>query len=370
LSILTIGIPVYNKANFIVNCINSALKVNSISGKDLCRIVVVDDCSTDNSLELIQSKLYNFDLVSQVISLPYNEGVSFARNCIIENTCTKYLTFLDADDILEPIPIIDLIYNYLQPTCDYDLLLTNIQQFSNANSDSKVLSPISTTKALSSKELVDCIINYLDAPNRNGLLAQCFGKIYNLEFLKDNNLKFNIGQHNYEDVAFVASVLGRNPKTMQVKTIFYKYITYSLGTTESYGSKRPLSSHFAFLVSIPLLTRSALILLSYVDSNKNMSPNFLSTKESNAISILTFITIVCHAHRVRSLKSFFSYYHEVCSIFDDGKLHLFIKDYNPFYAPGGSPLLTWLIKKKLYFPACILSCYKFKIRYGYSGSTR
>lgn len=88
--IIDIIIPSYNQAQFLPDAIESALDQTV-----KCRVIVVDDGSTDNSLELAGK--YPVTLVSQV-----NKGLASARNTGIMNARAPYCLFLDADDMLAP----------------------------------------------------------------------------------------------------------------------------------------------------------------------------------------------------------------------------------------------------------------------------
>lgn len=91
----SIIIPVYNRADKIENTINSCL---SQEFNDF-QIVVIDDCSTDKTVEVIES------IHDQRISLIKNKVNSercISRNNGIELAKGKYVCFLDSDDLFLP----------------------------------------------------------------------------------------------------------------------------------------------------------------------------------------------------------------------------------------------------------------------------
>jgi hypothetical protein len=91
--------PLFNASNTIGKTINCILKQ---SYKDF-NLIIVNDKSTDNSLELVKS--YKDERIV-IINLPENKGPSFARNraldCIYNSNEFKYVAFCDADDFWEP----------------------------------------------------------------------------------------------------------------------------------------------------------------------------------------------------------------------------------------------------------------------------
>lgn len=91
----SIIIPVYNRADCILRCLESVVNQDF----DSYEIIVVNDGSTDNTLLEIYSFHANFTNL-EIINYPVNKGVNFARNRGIEKAKGRYIIFLDSDDIL------------------------------------------------------------------------------------------------------------------------------------------------------------------------------------------------------------------------------------------------------------------------------
>lgn len=85
---ISIIVPVYNQQDFLADAIQSALD-QTIS----CEVIVVNDGSTDNSLEI--ARRFPVKVIDQI-----NKGLSSARNAGIMNATRDYILFLDSDDIL------------------------------------------------------------------------------------------------------------------------------------------------------------------------------------------------------------------------------------------------------------------------------
>ena len=92
---VTIGIPVFNAEKFIVAAIESALAQDY---KNL-KILIYDNCSTDNSFWLCSELADKFDNI-QLKRQPYNVGSSLNFQTIIEECDTEFLCFLGADDYI------------------------------------------------------------------------------------------------------------------------------------------------------------------------------------------------------------------------------------------------------------------------------
>lgn len=90
----SVVIPLYNKAEYIGNCINAILKQTYSNFE----IVIVNDGSTDSSANIVESiSDKRIRLINQL-----NAGVSAARNRGVEEAAYDIVAFCDADDIWEP----------------------------------------------------------------------------------------------------------------------------------------------------------------------------------------------------------------------------------------------------------------------------
>ncbi|OWP84894.1 hypothetical protein BWK59_02925 [Flavobacterium davisii] len=103
-------IPLYNKENYIYNTLTSVID-QSYSNFE---IIIVNDGSTDKSLEIIQ----NINDSRIRIFNQQNKGVSSARNLGIKNAKGTLIAFLDADDLWKKNHLEELYQLYtLHPNC-------------------------------------------------------------------------------------------------------------------------------------------------------------------------------------------------------------------------------------------------------------
>ncbi|MDN0051682.1 glycosyltransferase family A protein [Bacteroides caecigallinarum] len=101
---LSIIIPVYNGALLLSRCLDSIFAQNTQYSYE---VILVDDGSTDNSVELIKArKETNIVLYQQ-----QNAGPAVARNKGMELAKGKYVAFIDADDYWND--------GYIQKTVDF-----------------------------------------------------------------------------------------------------------------------------------------------------------------------------------------------------------------------------------------------------------
>lgn len=111
----------------IIPCFNSASTisraVNSVLGQTLSpnEIIIVDDASTDNSINIISGLVANNpDRKILYIQLGVNSGVSRARNLGWEMSSSKYIAFLDSDDSWHPEKI-RIQYDFMERMKIFDM---------------------------------------------------------------------------------------------------------------------------------------------------------------------------------------------------------------------------------------------------------
>ena len=97
---VAIIIALYNDAANIDRAIRSAAAQTLPAGMAL-DIIVVDDCSTDNSFEVASAVCAEFE-TARVFQLEQNGGPSCARNEALRQTDAAWFLPLDSDDALDP----------------------------------------------------------------------------------------------------------------------------------------------------------------------------------------------------------------------------------------------------------------------------
>lgn len=94
--LVSIVIPVYNSKERLEECLDSVVA----QSYPKIEVIVVDDCSTDGSLEIARRYEERFSWFT--VYTKENEGVSSARNYGMSKAAGEYLQFVDSDDTLLP----------------------------------------------------------------------------------------------------------------------------------------------------------------------------------------------------------------------------------------------------------------------------
>lgn len=191
---ISVIIPVYNASEYIIDTLTHIYNQNV---EDV-EIVIVNDGSKDNSLELIgkfilDKNIHNIKLITQE-----NAGLSAARNIGIESSTGDYIAFLDADDLLENgyFENIKNIVNNFKP----DIIQFNFSLFRGS-----YLEKSSSGLYFKYDGLVDVDNNLLNEVfNYNSWYV--WSRVYKRELF--NNIEFPVG-YNFED-AFVVPCIFLN----------------------------------------------------------------------------------------------------------------------------------------------------------------
>ena len=112
---LTLAICLYNAERYIEETLQSVVAQTM---QDFY-LLVVDDASTDRSVELVKRFFEAHPRPYELVSLEQNRGIGYARHFAERHATTPYMMFLDADDVLRPTAIETM---YRKITSDKDLM--------------------------------------------------------------------------------------------------------------------------------------------------------------------------------------------------------------------------------------------------------
>ena len=95
--LVSIVMPAYNCEEFIGTALDSLIQQTYVNWE----VNIVDDCSTDNTLDIIASYSRKDERIKYV-QLEVNSGAAVARNKSVALAQGKYIAFLDSDDVWFP----------------------------------------------------------------------------------------------------------------------------------------------------------------------------------------------------------------------------------------------------------------------------
>ena len=133
---ISVVVTNYNYGKYVRRCLRSLL--NQDLGRQHYEIVVIDDRSTDDSLQAMEAFSEAGDV--KVIVNKKNLGVGGSSRVGVDHSRGKYFVRVDADDYVQP-PFLSMLYNFLRfcpnyvgVSCDYfvtdnDERILSVQSF-------------------------------------------------------------------------------------------------------------------------------------------------------------------------------------------------------------------------------------------------
>ena len=327
---VSIIIPVYNVENYIVDCLLSVIN-QDYCGRVEC--LIVDDNSTDNSLEIIEEFIshYSGTIDFKILAQDKNGGVSAARNIGIKNALGNYLLFLDSDDELA----LNCLNELTKPLLKYNYDIVLGGYFINSNEKYVDGHTFKQDCSIDSNELIRTKFN-------QGLwYVMPWNKLCSKTFLVSNNLLFQEGII-YEDELWSLKLANCAQSMYLVSSItyFYKIRENSIMTTVNTNIYEKLERK---IVLYTLLEKYVLIDQKYDVSNYD----YLENKRNNLLNDL-------YEHRREiHIKSLYLKLHN-STIYSSSSFpvahtfKVFIRDFH-FIIPGWISYYFWYLYRSIYF---------------------
>jgi glycosyltransferase involved in cell wall biosynthesis len=127
---VSIIIPNYNRANFIGETLHSVLSQTYQNWE----AIIVDDGSTDKSIEIIQGFVIKDKRIKYYSRHREPKGPSTCRNIGVEKSKGEYLIFLDSDDVLADFCLEQRIKFMIENT-DFDFAVFKLELFNEKPGD-------------------------------------------------------------------------------------------------------------------------------------------------------------------------------------------------------------------------------------------
>lgn len=212
---ISIIVPIYNVSRYLDQCVGSIL---SQTFEDW-ECILIDDGSTDGSSDICE-KWANKDIRIIVIH-QQNAGVSAARNNGIEKAKGEWITFVDADDWLEP----DYLSSMYRQAIETDLVVSGqIREYEDGRTI--IYNPKQTNKIQIASDNAEAF-NEL---NVSFLLYAPHEKLFRADIIKGNNLLFQVGCSYGEDLQFVYAYLEHVITISTIDKALYHYRMADSGT--------------------------------------------------------------------------------------------------------------------------------------------
>lgn len=213
---VSVIIPVYNAEMYLKNTIESV--IGQSIGFENIELILVDDCSTDSSRDIISEYANKFNNIIPIFAKTNHGMASYGRNVGIEKATANYVMFFDNDDLLD------------SKLCEklFDLIIKENADLACCN---RVIDDGKSEVSYSFNENLTEGKDYLilendDVVTFNNILIH--GKLFKRSVLIDSNLRFHEDKPS-EDFIFCTECF------LHIKKIVYldKYYGYRWNIVDS-----------------------------------------------------------------------------------------------------------------------------------------
>lgn len=217
---VSIIIPVYKAEKYLVRCLDSLIRQTY---KDI-EIILIDDGSPDSCPSICDNYKEKDSRIKVIHSENY--GQSMARNKGMDLACGKYISFVDADDVLVEDSIEKLVS--ISEKGNYDIVSGN---YFRVDKEIKI-----SSNSYSSGEIdrYGCKENKkrYNLFKTSSSFGYVWGKLYRSTFINKHKLRFNVAKKVFmEDTLFNLKAFSFNPKYYILNEPIYYYYIYESSTS-------------------------------------------------------------------------------------------------------------------------------------------
>lgn len=303
-TLLSLIIPIYKTEKFIEKCLESVCQQSLAKFE----IIIVDDCSPDDSVEIVNKILDKYPSRKEqtiLISLDKNQGLPNARKTGLAAAKGKYIASLDSDDYLE-LNALELMLNKIQEQ-DSDILVCDYF-FSAKKNDFYIKQTCSSSPEDFLKKLLT-----------GELQGFWWNKLYKRTLLDKIHIYPDI--HMQEDILVAIQMGFISTRITYLPKAIVHYIQYNTNSMTKNYTEKSISD--------------LLFVMDWIDTNFKKKNNYsLFSEYINHRRYLMKSDIITYSS---NRKQYFSLYEkELLEHKEVVKLSLYKK------------VFIWLVKKKLY----------------------
>lgn len=200
--LISVIVPCYNVEKYVIKCLDSLVNQDQKG----IEIIVVDDCSTDNTRQLLNDYIDSNPKI-RYIKNEKNLGLAYSRNVGLKESKGKYIGFIDSDDYVSN--------NYYKGL--YDAIIKEESEIAIADINIVYEDQNGLIKLSKASDGGTESINFID----NGLAASACNKLFKRELII--KYPFLEGKIN-EDIAAVIPAIVDAKKISYVPSVQYNYV--------------------------------------------------------------------------------------------------------------------------------------------------
>lgn len=220
---ITISFPIYNVEKTVRQSLLTALNQTYQN----IEILAIDDCGSDNSMEVFEDTISNHPRgnIVRLIHHEQNTGLGSVRNTSIDNASGEYIYFMDSDDLLETDAIEKLVR--IMVTTHVDFVASSFLEVKGKTTiehryrENQVIKGDSILRTHYSMEPIQVYM---------------WNKLIRLDLLKDKRIKCI---HPYvEDDMFTFNLLACSKSCYKCTDLTYRYVVREDSLTQRLMSER------------------------------------------------------------------------------------------------------------------------------------
>ena len=234
---LSIGTAVYNlDESFLRKHIEGIVRQLN----DETELLLIDDCSTNNSGEVCREYADKYDMV-RYINMGKNGGLSAVRNRTISEAAGEWIFFADGDDLLSDHFVETALRFSDEPQ---DIIILERLKFIDEKQEEEpcTVTELTCLPEEAGRELsISCLCLDNTTNKKLGLSPRAFyhaawGAIYRKDFLEKNDLLFPVGQKKAQDSVFNTMTYYYAKDIAYLPYVMYFYRNNPEGITKRYST--------------------------------------------------------------------------------------------------------------------------------------
>ena len=220
MSKVSVIIPVYNGEKYLKTCLDSVVNQTL---QDI-EIICVNDCSTDKSLDILNSYAEKDNRI-KIINSTENQGQSISRNIAIERAEADYIMFIDQDDWYELVTCQKAYEQIIKNKNDFVIfnLWHHWDDIGKVYQDKARLKPFSEV-------INEPNIKPYELNTNIFVSAYIWCEIFSKDFLNKNNIRF-FKEKQADDVPFFIHAMTVADSISIIDEPLYHYRRYTESTT-------------------------------------------------------------------------------------------------------------------------------------------
>ncbi len=234
--LLTIIVPVYNVEKYIYECLNSIISSVSEENKERLEVIIINDCTPDQSMQNVSDLLNSYKSIFKVINHTENKGLGGARNTGIEEASGKFVTFIDSDDYYNH-GAVDRIFEIIERVNENDIIIFGFLAIKNGDVRWEYIP--SNDISVSSYEALELFAN-------DKITPAAWNKVYPRTIL--NKVKFSPHIY-YEDLEFTPKAFSESSNIRFYKKHLINYRLDGTSITRQKIKKKHIDD-FSFVLNV------------------------------------------------------------------------------------------------------------------------